>query len=76
MLNRIGGIVNIALEAMMLAGAFVAVVVSAGTQSWPLALLAAAITGAVIGLLFSLTVTRLHGNEIVAGLGFNVASPG
>jgi simple sugar transport system permease protein len=76
MLNRIGGIVNIGLEAMILAGAYVALVVSAATQSWPLALLAALITGAAIGLLFSLVVTRLDANEIVAGLGFNVAIAG
>ena len=76
MLNRIGGIVNIALEAMMLAGAYVALVASSATQSWPVALLAAALTGALIGLLFSLTVTRLRANEIVAGLGFNVAIAG
>lgn len=76
MLNRIGGIVNIGLEAMMLAGAYAALVVSSGTQSWLLALLAALATGAVIGLLFSLTVTRLEANEIVAGLGLNVAVAG
>jgi ABC-type uncharacterized transport system permease subunit len=76
MLNRIGGIVNIGLEAEMLAGAYVALVVSSGTQSWPLALLAALITGAAIGLLFSLAVTRLDANEIVAGLGLNVAVAG
>lgn len=76
MLNRIGGIVNIGLEAEMLAGAYVALVVSSGTQSWPLALLTALITGAVIGLLFSLAVTRLDANEIVAGLGLNVAVAG
>jgi general nucleoside transport system permease protein len=72
MLNRIGGIVNIGLEAMMLAGAFVALVVSAATQSWPLALLAALAAGAVIGFAFSLAVTRLRANEIVAGLGLNI----
>jgi simple sugar transport system permease protein len=76
MLNRIGGIVNIGLEAMMLAGAYAALVVSAGTQSWLLALAAALLTGALIGLLFTLTVTRLGANEIVAGLGFNVAIAG
>lgn len=76
MLNRIGGIVNIALEAMMLAGAYIALVVSSAAQSWLLAALAALIVGAAIGLLFTLTVTRLGANEIVAGLGFNVAVAG
>jgi simple sugar transport system permease protein len=76
MLNRIGGLVNIALEAMMLTGAYVALVVSAATHSWPLALLAAMAAGALSGLVFSLVVTRLRGNEIVAGLGYNVAVAG
>jgi ABC-type uncharacterized transport system permease subunit len=76
MLNRIGGIVNIALEAVMLVGAYVALVVSSATHAWLLALLAAAMVGAACGLLFSLLVTRLSANEIVAGLGFNVATVG
>jgi simple sugar transport system permease protein len=76
MLNRIGGIVNIGLEAMMLTGAYVALVASSATQSWPLALLAALVAGAASGLLFSLVVTRLSANEIVAGLGYNVAVAG
>ena len=76
MVNRIGGIVNIGLEAMMLTGAYVALVASSATQSWPLALLAALVAGAASGLLFSLIVTRLFANEIVAGLGYNVAVAG
>jgi ABC-type uncharacterized transport system permease subunit len=76
MLNRIGGIVNIGLEAMMLTGAYVALAVSAATHAWLPALLAAAAAGAGLGLLFSLLVTRLGANEIVAGLGFNVAVAG
>jgi general nucleoside transport system permease protein len=76
LINRLGGIVNIGLEAMMLAGAYIALVVSSATQSWPLALLAALTLGAAIGLLFSLVVTRLDANEIVAGVGFDIATAG
>ena len=50
MLNRIGGIVNIGLEAMMLTGAYVALVVSSATQSWPLALLGGAGGGGGVGV--------------------------
>ena len=71
LVNREAGIVNIALDAKMLAGAFVAVVVSSATGSWLIAVLAAAVAGAVIGLLFSLAVTRLGANMIIAGLGLN-----
>jgi simple sugar transport system permease protein len=76
LVNRIGGIVNIGLEAMMLAGALVAVVVSADTGSAMLAVLAALLAGALIGLLMSLVITRLLANEIIVGLGFAVATAG
>jgi simple sugar transport system permease protein len=76
LVNRQGGIVNIALEAKMLAGAFVAVVVSSATGSWLVAVLAAAIVSAAIGYLFSLTITRARANMIIAGLGLNVLVAG
>jgi len=76
LVNRQGGIVNIALEGKMLAGAFVAVVVSAATGSWLLAVVAAALTSAMIGYLFSLTITRANANMIIAGLGLNVLIAG
>jgi general nucleoside transport system permease protein len=76
LVNRIGGLVNIGLESMMLAGALVAVEVSAGTHSVMAALAAAALIGASIGLAMSLVVTRLKANEIIVGLGFGVAVAG
>jgi ABC-type uncharacterized transport system permease subunit len=76
LVNRIGGIVNLGLEAMMLAGALAAVEVSAATSSAGLATLAAAAIGACIGLLMSLVITRLSANEIIVGLGFSVAVAG
>ena len=76
LVNRVGGLVNIGLESMMLVGALIAVMVSAASGSWPTAILAALLAGAVTGLAMSLTVTRLGANEIIAGLGFNVAVAG
>ncbi len=76
LINRLGGLVNIGLEAMMLAGALVAVEVSAATGGVALALIAAALIGAVVGLAMSLVVTRLRANEIIVGLGFTVAVAG
>ena len=76
LINRIGGIVNIGLDAMMLAGALFALIVASMTGSWLAALGAAALAGAVLGLLMSLAVTRLEANEIVVGLGFNVLIAG
>ena len=74
--NRMGGLVNLGLESMMLAGALVAVEVSAVTGSATLAIIAAGAIGAFVALLMSLIVTRLHANEIIVGLGFGVAVAG
>ncbi|MCX5512769.1 ABC transporter permease [Kaistia algarum] len=76
LVNRVGGIVNIGLESMMLTGALVAVIVSADTGSVMLALLAALVAGGIVGLLMSLVVTRLAANEIIVGLGFSVTVAG
>jgi general nucleoside transport system permease protein len=76
LVNRIAGLVNIGLDAMMLAGALVGFIVAAASDSWLAALLAAALAGAVLGLLMSLAVTRLDANEIIVGLGFNIAVAG
>jgi simple sugar transport system permease protein len=76
LVNRIGGIVNIGLESMMLAGALVAVEVSSATGSVWLALVAAAVVGGLVGLAMTLVVTRLRANEIIVGLGFSVAVAG
>ena len=74
--NRMGGLVNLGLESMMLAGALVGVEVSAATGSALLATLAAAAVGAIVALLMSLVITRLRANEIIVGLGFTVAVAG
>jgi ABC-type uncharacterized transport system permease subunit len=76
LLNRRGGIVNIALEGKMLLGAIVAVLVSGATGSWPAGLVAGSAAGALAGLAFSLSITRLGANEIIAGLGFNILVAG
>ncbi len=60
----------------MLAGAFVAVIVSSATGSWIIACLAAALASAAIGWLFSLSITRAGANMIVAGLGLNILVAG
>jgi simple sugar transport system permease protein len=75
-INLQAGIVNIGLDGMMLAGAFVAVLVAAKSGSPALGVLAAAIASGVIGWLFSLTITRLDANQIIAGLGLNLAIAG
>jgi ABC-type uncharacterized transport system permease subunit len=76
LVNRVGGLVNIGLDSMMLSGALVGLIVAAGTGSWAAALLAAALAGAVLALAMSLVITRLDANEIIVGLGFNIAIAG
>ncbi|HWK63842.1 MAG TPA: ABC transporter permease [Rhizobiaceae bacterium] len=76
LINRIGGLVNIGLDSMMLAGALLGLIVASQTGSWSAALLVAAVAGGILGLLMSLTVTRLEANEIIVGLGFNIAVAG
>jgi general nucleoside transport system permease protein len=75
-INMQAGIVNIGLDGLMLAGAFVAVLVCAGTGSPALGVAAAGVAGGVVGWLFSLTLTRLDANQIIAGLGLNLAIAG
>lgn len=75
-INRQGGIVNIGLEGKMLAGAFAAVLVSWQTGNPWLAVLAAALAGALVALPYTLLVTRLGANEIIAGLGLNIVVAG
>lgn len=76
LVNRVAGLVNIGLDALMLAGALVGLMVAAESGSWLAALVAAALAGAVLGLVMSLAVTRLDANEIIVGLGFNIAVGG
>ncbi len=76
LLNRVGGIVNIGLESMMLVGALAALLADAATGAWPLGLAAALAAGGVLGAALGLLVTRLAADEIIVGLGFNVAFAG
>ncbi|QOL83032.1 ABC transporter permease [Pseudooceanicola spongiae] len=76
LINRTGGIVNIGLDSMMLFGAMTALIVAADNGSWLLALAVAGGTGAFIGGLMSLVITRLKANEIIVGLGFSIVATG
>jgi simple sugar transport system permease protein len=70
------GILNIALEGALTAGAFTAVAVSYGTGS-PLAGLAAGIlAGAFVCGLLGIAATRFNVDQIVAGTGLNLLAAG
>lgn len=69
-------ILNIALEGMMLMGAFAAIAVGAATQSAVLAVLAAIGAGLAMSLIFAWVSLYLKADVIVAGLGINLAAEG
>lgn len=70
------GVVNIGLDGIMLVGAFMAVFVDGQAHDVLLACLAATGSGALVGYLFALPITRLGANMIIAGLGLGVLMPG
>lgn len=73
--NRVG-ILNLGLEGTMLMGAFVGVIVSYFTGSIWLALLAAGVAGAAVGILFSVLTVRFKANATVVGIAVNLFSAG
>jgi simple sugar transport system permease protein len=75
-LSERGGIVNIALEGFLLAGAF-ASVAAAGLPGGPLAgLAAAALTGAALAAIHALVTIRFKVDQIVSGVALNLLAVG
>jgi simple sugar transport system permease protein len=70
------GVLNIAIEGMMLISAFVGVITSYATGSVTAALLAAIAVSVVIGLIFSFFGVTLQGNIIITGLAVNIFALG
>ncbi len=70
------GIFNIAMEAMMLAGAFGAVVAAHGSQNWFVGLLGAVSAAGVLAAIFALFVLVLGTDEFVTGIALNLATVG
>jgi simple sugar transport system permease protein len=70
------GVVNIAIEGMLLAGAFTgAVVASAADNIW-LGLAAAAVVGALLALLLAILAIRYLVDQIIAGTVINIFAVG
>lgn len=70
------GVINIGLEGMMAAGAFVAVCVSYATHSPLLGLLCGIAAGALVGFVLAVAATRFKVDQIVAGTGINLVCAG
>lgn len=70
------GIFNIAMEGMMLAGAFGAVVGSYFFHSWLMGILLAIVFSLVLALIFILFSVVLHTDEFVTGIALNLFAVG
>ena len=68
------GVVNIALEGLMLTGAFVGVWI--GASSGTAGLVAAMVAGGLLGLLHAILTQRYRMNHVVSGLGINLLAAG
>ena len=75
-LTYYAGIFNIAMEGMMLSGAFFAVLGSYYFHSWPMGILFAILGALVMGLVFILFAIVLKMDEFITGIGLNLFALG
>ena len=61
------GVVNIALEGMMLSGAFFGILAAQNPDSWVFGLLAAMVAGATLALIHAFFSINLRADQIVSG---------
>lgn len=65
------GVINIALEGLMLAGAFTAAVVSLQTQSPYLGFLAGLAAGGIFAFIYAVACIKFEADQVVAGMAIN-----
>ncbi|HEX5155903.1 MAG TPA: ABC transporter permease [Ktedonobacterales bacterium] len=70
------GVVNIAMEGMMLTGAFFAVVAAQAWHNAFLAVLVAAIAGGLMALIHAVISIRFHADQIISGIAINIGAIG
>src|SRR5688572_8112057 len=66
------GVINVALEGLMLAGAFTAAAVTFYAGSPWVGLLAGMLAGALVAAVLAVACIRFQANEVVAGMGINI----
>jgi simple sugar transport system permease protein len=76
LLSERSGVINIALEGMMLVGALAAAVAAYASHSPWLGLVAGALAGLLFACVYALSVIRLRANQIVAGTAMNILAFG
>jgi simple sugar transport system permease protein len=72
MFSERSGIINIALEGLMLAGAFTAAVVTYETGNPFFGFLCGMIAGGVLALFFAVACIKFEADQVVAGFGINI----
>ncbi len=70
------GIINIALEGIMLTGAFSAMLVTSFVGNPWVGLVGAVITGAMMALIHAVVCIRYHANHVVSGTAINIFAGG
>jgi ABC-type uncharacterized transport system permease subunit len=76
MFSERAGIVNIALEGMMLTGAFSGVLATFATGNPWIGVLASVLAGGLLGYLHAILTVKFAGNQIVSGTGINLLALG
>lgn len=66
------GVINIALEGLMLAGAFTAAVVTYETSNPYLGFIAGLVSGAVVALIFAVAVIKFEADQVVTGFAISM----
>lgn len=70
------GVVNVAMEGMMLAGAFLAVIVGYNTHNPWLAVLSAILAGGLMAAIHALLSIRFRADQIISGIAINIFAAG
>jgi general nucleoside transport system permease protein len=76
MYSERGGVLNIALEGMLLTGAFTSAVATFYTNNSGMGVIAAVVAGGMVGLLHACLCVSLRVNQLVSGLAINLVASG
>ncbi len=70
------GVVNIAMEGMMLTGAYAGVIIALATNSLLIGVLGAMVCGGLMALVHAIVSIDFHADQIVSGIAINIAALG